>query len=84
MFKLLRLEEKPTAAKLDLLYRKSMYLLALSLAKTQGLDDSEVAEIHRLYGDHLYAKGDYEPAMQQFVQTIGWVQPSYVIRKVSV
>ncbi|GJE99815.1 hypothetical protein PsYK624_160870 [Phanerochaete sordida] len=79
--KLLRLEEKPTADKLELLYRKSLYLLALNLAKTQGLDDESVADIRKQYGDHLYAKGDYDPAMQQFVQTIGYVQPSYVIRK---
>ena len=76
------LEEKPTAAKLDLLYRNSLYLLALNLAKTQHLDDSSVADIHRQYGDHLYSKGDYDGAVQQYVQTIGHVQPSYVIRKV--
>ncbi|KAJ3524875.1 hypothetical protein NM688_g8487 [Phlebia brevispora] len=75
------LEERPTSAKLELLYRKSLYLLALNLAKTQHLDDASIADIHRQYGDHLYSKGDYDGAMQQFVQTIGHVQPSYVIRK---
>jgi Tfp pilus assembly protein PilF len=65
-----------------MLYRKSLYGLALSLAKTQQLDESSVADIHRQYGDHLYAKGEYDNAMQQFVQTIGHLQPSYVIRKV--
>ncbi|KDQ61289.1 hypothetical protein JAAARDRAFT_55962 [Jaapia argillacea MUCL 33604] len=75
------LQEKPTSAKLDMLYRKSLYLMALNLAKTQRLDESSVADIHRQYGDHLYSKGDYDGAMQQFVQTIGNLQPSYVIRK---
>ncbi|KAG5635623.1 hypothetical protein H0H81_010584 [Sphagnurus paluster] len=78
---LLCLQEKSTATKLDLLYRKSLYSLALSLAKTQQLDEASVADIHRQYGDHLYAKGEYDTAMQQFVQTIGHLQPSYVIRK---
>ena len=78
----MRLEEKPTAEKLDLLYRKSQYLLALNLAKTLDLDDESVAGIRKRYGDHLYSKGEYDPAMQQFIQTIGHVQPSYVIRKV--
>ncbi|RDB23063.1 Vacuolar protein sorting-associated protein 11 [Hypsizygus marmoreus] len=78
---LLCLQEKSTATKLDLLYRKSLYGLALSLAKTQRLDEESVADIHKQYGDHLYAKGDYDNAMQQFVQTIGHLQPSYVIRK---
>ena len=80
----MRLEEKPTAAKLDLLYRKSQYLLALNLAKTQGLDEESIADIRKQYGDHLYSKGEYDPAMQQFIQTIGYVQPSYVIRKVRI
>ncbi|KAG6826409.1 hypothetical protein H0H92_015903, partial [Tricholoma furcatifolium] len=75
------LQEKSTAIKLDHLYRKSLYGLALSLAKTQQLDESSVADIHRQYGDHLYLKGDYDNAMQQFIQTIGHLQPSYVIRK---
>jgi hypothetical protein len=65
-----------------MLYRKAYYLLALDLAKTQNLDESSTADIHRQYGDSLYAKGEYDSAMQQFVKTIGWVQPSYVIRKV--
>ena len=65
-----------------MLYRKSLYLLALNLASTQKLDESSVADIHRQYGDHLYGKGDYDGAMQQYVQTISFLQPSYVIRKV--
>ncbi|KAF9651477.1 hypothetical protein BDM02DRAFT_3154289 [Thelephora ganbajun] len=79
--KLSCLQEKPTAAKLDMLYRKSLYLIALNLGKTQNLDEASVADIHRQYGDHLYSKGDYDGAMKQFVKTIGNVQPSYVIRK---
>ncbi|KAF9476515.1 hypothetical protein BDN70DRAFT_839137 [Pholiota conissans] len=75
------LQEKSTAAKLDMLYRKSLYLLALNLASTQKLDESSVADIHRQYGDHLYGKGDWDGAMAQYVQTIGHLQPSYVIRK---
>ncbi|TCD67894.1 hypothetical protein EIP91_011828 [Steccherinum ochraceum] len=75
------LEEKPTSTKLDMLYRVSQYLLALNLAKTQNLEESSVANIHKQYGDHLYTKGDYDGAMQQYLKTIGHVQPSYVIRK---
>ena len=65
-----------------MLYRKNLYNLALNIASTQELDESSVADILRQYGDHLYIKGDYDGAMQQFVKTIGFLQPSYVIRKV--
>lgn len=39
-----------------------------------------VADVYRRYGEHLYARGDYDGAMQQFVRTIGVVSPSFVIR----
>jgi vacuolar protein sorting-associated protein 11 len=34
-----------------------------------------------MYGDHLYKKGDYEGAVQQYQHTIGHVEPSYVIQR---
>jgi hypothetical protein len=52
------------------------------MAKSQGLDEASLADIHRRYGDHLYAKDDFDGAMQQYLQTLGNLQPSYVIRKV--
>ncbi|KAK7684969.1 hypothetical protein QCA50_011804 [Cerrena zonata] len=79
--KLTCLEEKSTSTKLSMLYSKSQFPLALSLAKTQGLDASHVADIHRQYGDHLYNKAEYDGATQQYVKTIGHAQPSFVIRK---
>ena len=101
---LTRLEEKPLRSKLDVLFRKSLFLLAINLAKTYqqallqaggakagsvGVErakaiDPILADIHRRYAEHLYSKGDFEAAMNQFVKTIGWTQPSYVIRKVSI
>jgi vacuolar protein sorting-associated protein 11 len=77
-----RLQEKPTTTKLDTLFQKSLYVLAINLARTQSLDEASIADIHRRYGDHLYLKGDYDGAMQQFIKTLGHLQPSYVIRKV--
>ncbi|KAK8858833.1 hypothetical protein IAR55_003063 [Kwoniella newhampshirensis] len=79
--KLSRLEEHSTAAKLDVLFRRNLYTLAISLAKSQGIGEAGVADIHRRYGDYLYNKGDFDGAMGQFVRTLGNLQPSHVIRK---
>ncbi|KAJ3178282.1 Vacuolar protein sorting-associated protein 11 [Irineochytrium annulatum] len=99
-----RLEEKDLATKLDLLFRKNMYTLALSmvtasLGAISGLEDSKtiaeasstsasteydhstLIEIHKRYGDYLYAKGDYDAAMVQYIHTLHSLEPSYVIRK---
>ncbi|KAI5637569.1 hypothetical protein NE865_09702 [Phthorimaea operculella] len=40
-----------------------------------------LTEIHKQYGDHLYGKGDFKGAIEQYVKTIGWLETSYVIRK---
>ena len=88
---LIRLDEKPLRSKLEILYKKSLFLLAVNLARSHaeraGTPDalarieSLMADIYQRYGDHLYNKGDFEGAMAQYVKTIGHTQPSFVIRK---
>ncbi|GAA6024344.1 hypothetical protein JCM10207_003311 [Rhodosporidiobolus poonsookiae] len=79
--KLHRLTEQPLANSLSVLYQRNLFTLAISLAQSRGLGHSEVAEIYRRYGDHLYGKADYEGAMGCYLKTVGVVQASYVIRK---
>ncbi|CAN0275685.1 unnamed protein product [Ascophyllum nodosum] len=78
---LLRLRERDTPSKLELLFRKNLYPMAISLAYASDHDVSEILGIYRMYGDHLYKKGDFEGAMQQYRNTIGHLDPSYVIRR---
>lgn len=67
------LVEKDLPAKLELLFRKSLYGIAISLIQAEGGTDAAVAEVRRRLADHLYAKQDYDGAMAQYVQTIGCV-----------
>ncbi|TKY89951.1 hypothetical protein EX895_001249 [Sporisorium graminicola] len=88
---LTRLDEKPLRAKLDVLYRKSLFLLAVNLARSHmqraaspdvlARTEALMGDIYQRYGDHLYNKGDYDGAMAQYVKTIGHTQPSFVIRR---
>ena len=59
----------------------SEFLYLCSLARSQSYDDG-LAEIRRRYGDHLYSKGDYGSAIEQYKNAIKHLEPSYVIRKV--
>lgn len=79
--KLYQLQEKDTSTKLEILFKKNNYLLAISLAKSQQLDQDGLMAIFTQYGDHLYAKGDHDGAIQQYIRTIGKLEASYVIRK---
>lgn len=58
-------------------------LFLYRLAQTQQYDQDGIIEIFRQYGDHLYAKGDHDSAIEQYIKTIGKLEASYVIRKVS-
>lgn len=78
---LFQLKEKDTSTKLETLFKTNLYVLAISLAVTSNFDSSTINDIYRKYGDHLYNKGDFDGAMTQYIRTIGYLEPSYVIRK---
>lgn len=77
-----RYHEKPFAQKLDILYQRNLYVLAINLAQKAGLDSSQQNIILRKFGDYLYSKQDYDTAMQQYLKAIDNTEPSQVIRKV--
>ncbi|KAF3025668.1 hypothetical protein E8E14_013787 [Neopestalotiopsis sp. 37M] len=79
--KIHRYHERSLQQKLDLLYHRNLYPLAINLAKKAGMDEQQQNVIYRKYGDHLYQKGDYESAMAQYIQAIDSTEPSQVIRK---
>ncbi|XP_070533237.1 vacuolar protein sorting-associated protein 11 homolog [Ptychodera flava] len=79
--KLFHLQEKDTQTKLEMLFKKNLYVMAISLAKSQHYDYDGLIEIFTQYGDHLYSKGDHDGAITQYIRTIGRLEPSYVIRK---
>uniref|UniRef100_A0A2C9MAP2 Vacuolar protein sorting-associated protein 11 homolog n=1 Tax=Biomphalaria glabrata TaxID=6526 RepID=A0A2C9MAP2_BIOGL len=78
---LYQLQEKDTQSKLEMLFKKNNYALAISLAKSQQLDQDGLIDIFTQYGDHLYSKGDHDGAIDQYIKTIGKLEASYVIRK---
>eukprot|EP00897_Mesotaenium_endlicherianum_P008071 jgi/Mesen1/7292/ME000373S06354 len=75
------LGEKDMGSKLEMLFRKSLYNVAINLVQGQHADAAATAEVMRKYGDHLYSKQDYDEAMAQYIRTLGQLEPSYVIQK---
>ncbi|BAT96883.1 hypothetical protein LR48_Vigan11g159500 [Vigna angularis] len=73
--------EKDMESKLDMLFKKNLYTVAINLVQTQQADAAATAEVLRKYGDHLYSKQDYDESMAQYILTIGHLEPSYVIQK---
>lgn len=62
--------------------RKSLYPLAIALAAEEQCALSEIMRLYQQYGDHLFKKGDFDAAVQQYCITIGHIPPSYVIKYV--
>ncbi|XP_030768032.1 vacuolar protein sorting-associated protein 11 homolog [Sitophilus oryzae] len=75
------LDEKDLQSKLSLLFKKNLYDVAIRIAKSQQYDLDGLVEIFKQYGDHLCEKGDYAGAIEQYIKTIGKLEPSYVIRR---
>ncbi|KAK5132316.1 hypothetical protein LTR08_009224 [Meristemomyces frigidus] len=79
--KLYRYHERTFQQKLDILYQRDLYLVAISLAQKAKVDPVQQNVIFRKYGDYLYQKGDYDTAMQQYLRAIDNTEPSQIIRK---
>lgn len=81
----IQLSEKDLYKKMELLFKRNLYTIAINLAKAQELGQQDIAEIFKEYGDHLYAKGDFDRAIAQYCKTVdaktSYIEPSYVIRK---
>ncbi|XP_022189804.2 vacuolar protein sorting-associated protein 11 homolog [Nilaparvata lugens] len=76
-----QLVEKDLQSKLALLLKKNLYDVSIRIAKNHHYDEDALVEIFLQYGDHLYYKGDHNGAIEQYMKTIGKLEPSYVIRK---
>ena len=73
--------EFENAKKLERYFSKNVFDLAFRFAKNNKYDDNLLAEISRYHADHFYNKGDHENAIKHYIKTIGYIEPSYVIRK---
>lgn len=80
--KIHQLVEKNVQSKLAVLFKKNLYEVAIRMAKSQHYDEDGLVDIFRQYGDHLNSKGDRAGAIEQYIKTIGKLEPSYIIRKV--
>ena len=77
-----RYHEKTLQQRLELLYQRNLFPLAIELARNSGMDAQQQQVIFRKFGDSLYQKGDYDGAMSQYIRAIDTSEPSQIIRKV--
>ena len=69
------------SSKIKSLIKDKKFEEAHTIASGDTFPESMRAEISKLHGDELLKTKDYDSALQQFINTIGFINPSYVIQK---
>lgn len=74
------LTEKETSEKISLLVQKNLYGAAISMAYADpSFQPADITALYRRHAEHLYRKGDYSAAMDQYIYTIGSLESAHVI-----
>lgn len=79
--KLSQYHERTFQQKLDILYQRNLFHLAIEMAQKYKVDPVQQNVTFRKYGDYLYQKGEFDDAMQQYLRAIDNTEPSQIIRK---
>ncbi|KAI9298531.1 hypothetical protein K502DRAFT_360671 [Neoconidiobolus thromboides FSU 785] len=79
---LIKIYEKEVQNKLEILLKQDLFQLSLNICQSnKGVDNKQLADIHKKFADFLYQKGEFDDAMDQYINTLAYLEPSYVIRK---
>jgi len=76
-----KLYEMEDNVKIQTLLKKSLFAEAQDIARSANFPGEIIAEISKEHADNLYDKKQYDEALRQFVKTIGYLNPSYVIQR---
>lgn len=77
---LVRLYPMDNNVKIYNLMKKSHYTEALTIAKEAGFPKDIQSEIIKEHADKLFQQKKYDEAIEQYMQTINFLNPSYVIQ----
>lgn len=58
-----------------------VYLAIFKFRLAKREKSSELAPIYFKHADYLYKRGNFENAIQNYIETIGYLEPSHVIEK---
>jgi hypothetical protein len=78
---LIKLTEITVGEKIKILLEKSLFKDAELVALDSECTEEIKASVARVYGDSLYDNRKFKEAMNEYVKTIGFEAPSYVIEK---
>eukprot|EP00537_Pseudo-nitzschia_pungens_P000355 CAMPEP_0172358684 /NCGR_PEP_ID=MMETSP1060-20121228/2976_1 /TAXON_ID=37318 /ORGANISM="Pseudo-nitzschia pungens, Strain cf. cingulata" /LENGTH=1206 /DNA_ID=CAMNT_0013080003 /DNA_START=173 /DNA_END=3793 /DNA_ORIENTATION=- len=72
--------EKETEEKVNLLVQKNLYSAAIFVAYADpSYETEDITLLYRRHAEYLYRKGEFSSAIEQYIHTIGSLEPSHVI-----
>ncbi|CDJ49386.1 Vacuolar membrane protein, related [Eimeria brunetti] len=74
-------KEKSFNERLSILLRKRLFNWAAEVALQDNQPQQVLQEVYRLHGDWLYSKNMPDRAVEMYIKTIGFLEPSAVIQK---
>ena len=78
---IVKLAEISSIEKIKVLLKRSLFKEATMIAMSESVPDEIKAVIAKEHGDHKYKNGQFDQAMEEYVKTIGFEAPSYVIER---
>ena len=78
---ILKLTEKTLKEKIQILFNRKLFDLAVTYAESYNLDKMTLSNLSRIFAEQEYKKENYNTSIQQFIKTIGFYDPSHVIQK---
>lgn len=68
-------------AKVNIMLGRKRFEKAIKMAKDYDLGEVSIAQTHREYGDYLFERQKYQEAINEYIATVRFTEPSYVIAK---
>lgn len=76
-----KMTETDMHQKIQQLVKNEQFDVALDIAESQSMSRKVISNIHRQRGDSYQEKRMYDKSIQEYIQTIGDLEPSYVITR---
>ena len=77
----MKLSEKTIKERIHILLNRKFFDIAVSYAESYKLDQSAISHLSKIYAEQEYEKGNFNISVQQYIKTIGFYAPNYVIQK---
>ena len=79
--RIVKLKEKSNQEKFQIFFEKKFYVDAVLYAENCGFEKSKISEIYLKKAEYEYSKGDFLSSINEYIKTINYYKPSYVIQK---